>query len=252
MSMITYPLNNIEYTAEDAELFHVTRTSGVYANNSFDYSVNGVDNNIVIGSGVGWIKNGDFSGKVIAQKNTSVIDMGFADSIYPRIDAVVIRFNANENATNIVSKKGTAASYPIPPSVIRTESEYELHLYHVYRPAGAVSISASNITDLRLNREYCGIMSDSLTSVDTDAINRQISQLIQNLETEISEVEDGSFYWLKNDIIPISAGGTGANNAETARENIGAAPMYIYSKNDVEEGAPSPYPEGTLYFVYEE
>ena len=29
MSVITYPLNNIEYTASDAELYNCTRTSGV-------------------------------------------------------------------------------------------------------------------------------------------------------------------------------------------------------------------------------
>ena len=35
MAIITYPLNNIEYTAEDAELYHATRTSGVFANDDF-------------------------------------------------------------------------------------------------------------------------------------------------------------------------------------------------------------------------
>ena len=44
--MITYPLNNIDYTAEDAELFHCTRTSGIWATNDFPISVTGRDNNI--------------------------------------------------------------------------------------------------------------------------------------------------------------------------------------------------------------
>lgn len=168
MPMVTYPLNNIEYSAEDAELFHVTRTSGIYANNSFDYSVTGSDNTIVIGTGIGWIKNSEFSGKVIAQKESVSLDMGLADSAYPRIDAIVIQFDANKNETNIVIKKGTAGSNPVAPSVVRTESIYELHLYHVRREAGSLSISSSNITDLRLNDSYCGLMTDSVTkTVDT-------------------------------------------------------------------------------------
>ena len=165
MSMVTYPLNNIEYTAEDAELFHVTRTSGVYAKNSFDYSVNGSDNNIIIGTGIGWIKNSEFSGKVVAQKEFVSLDVGLPDSIYPRIDAIIIQFNANKNATEILVKKGIASSYPVAPEVVRTESIYELHLYHIKRDAGELSISASNITDLRSNDAYCGLMSDSVTRI---------------------------------------------------------------------------------------
>lgn len=35
MAIITYPLNDVEYTAEDAETYLCTRTSGVYAAESF-------------------------------------------------------------------------------------------------------------------------------------------------------------------------------------------------------------------------
>jgi hypothetical protein len=168
MPMVTYPLNNIEYTAEDAELFHSTRTSGVYATNSFDYSVTGSDNTIVIGNGIAWIKNSEFAGKVVARKEPISLDMGLSDSIYQRIDAIVIQFDANKNATEIVVKNGVPSSKPTAPSVVRTESIYELHLYHVRRSAGSLTISANNITDLRSNNNYCGLMTDSVTqAVDT-------------------------------------------------------------------------------------
>lgn len=186
--MVTYPLNNIEYTAEDAELFHVTRTSGVYAKDSFNYTVTGADNTIVIGTGIGWIKNSEFSGKVIAQKESISIDMGLADSIYPRIDAVVIQFDANKNETTIVVKNGTAATTPVAPSVVRTETIYELHLYQVKREAGSVAITASAITDLRLNSEYCGIMADSVTNIDTDAIWQQIDAFIAEAQNDITKL----------------------------------------------------------------
>ena len=198
MELTTYPLNNIEYSAEDAELFHVTRTSGVYAKNSFDYSVTGADNKIVIGTGIGWIKNSEFSGKVIALKERISLDMGVADSVYPRIDAVVIQFDANLNETNIIVKNGTASSEPIPPEVSRDEAVYELHLYHVKREAGSLSITPSNITDLRLISSYCGLMADSITSIDTYAIEKQVADLIKSLQNEISNVKDGSAYLLRD------------------------------------------------------
>lgn len=182
--MITYPLNNIEYSAEDAELFHVTRTSGVYANNSFDYSLLG-GNDIEIGIGIAWIKNSEFAGKVVAEKKSTVINMGITDAVYPRIDAIVIQFNAETNETTFVVKQGTPATSPIAPEVVRTSNIYELHLYHILRPAGAVSLSAANITDMRLSPEHCGIMADSVTSVDTKAIQQQINAFIENTSTRL-------------------------------------------------------------------
>ena len=180
MAIVTYPLNNVEFSAEDAELFHVTRTSGVYAENSFDYSVNGADNNIVVGTGIGWIKNSEFSGKVIAQKEPISINLGLPDSVYPRIDAIVIRFDANKNETEIVSKSGVASSSPVAPEVVRTESVYELHLFHVLRSAGALYVTPDAVTDLRKNSTYCGLMADSITKVGDDTNKVEMDLLWEN------------------------------------------------------------------------
>lgn len=197
MAIITYPLNNILYSAEDAELYNSTRGSGIYAKDSFGYSVTGQDNVMTIGTGIGWIKNGDFSGKVIAQKEAAALDMGVADAVYPRIDAVVLQFSMLNNNTALIAKQGTPASVPLPPEITRTESVYELHLFHVERPAGAVAITESNITDMRLSAEHCGLMADSVTSIDTTAIEAQVRGLIERLEAEIRGVETGTEVMLR-------------------------------------------------------
>lgn len=230
--MVTYPLNNIEYTAEDAELFHATRTSGIFATDSFGYSVTGADNTVVIGTGIGWIKNSEFSGKVFAQKTSIALDLGIPDSNYPRIDAIAIRFDANANSTEIIVKNGTAASNPVAPDVIRTESVYELHLYQIRREAGELTISPANITDLRLDSNYCGLMADSVTSVDTDAISKQVSALITSLQDEISNVKDGSAYLLRDGTTPMtgafSMSGYRVTNLGTPVNNGDAVPKkYI-------------------------
>ena len=146
--MITYPLNNIDYTAEDAELFHCTRTSGVWAKDSFQLSVTGANNNIVVGKGIAWINNKEFSGKVVALKSAKTVDLGIADSSYPRIDVVAIQFNVNNNSTDIVVKKGTPAANPVRPAIIRTGAVYELYLASIYRTAGATVVTAGDVTDL--------------------------------------------------------------------------------------------------------
>lgn len=198
MAITTYPLNNIMYSAEDAELFHVTRQSGVYAKNSFNYSITGNSNIITIGTGIGWIKNGEFAGKVIASKTATQLNLGVADATYPRIDAVVIQFNANTNSTILTVKNGIPASSPNPPSVIRTAAIYELHLYHVRRNAGEASISAGNITDLRLNNAYCGLMGDSITEIDTSAIAAQIEALVKYYKDKIANIESSNAFLLRD------------------------------------------------------
>ena len=213
--MITYPLNNIDYTAEDAELFHCTRNSGIWAEDSFSISVTGADNNVTIGTGLAWINNEEFSGKVTALKTAKVLDMGIADGVYPRIDVIAIQYSVNNNATDIVVKKGTPATNPVRPAIVRSGAVHELYLVSVYRPAGATAITASNITDLRMDETVCGLMADSITRVDMDAIHAQLMDLVGALEEAIRNIE-------VEGIVPIEKGGTGAGSAEEALLNLGA------------------------------
>ena len=164
MSMVTYPLNNIDYTAEDAELYLCTRESGVH--DGSDFSIEIVNNEVTVEPGIAWIKNSRFSGKVVALKEAKKLSLSVPDSAYNRIDAVVIQFDANTNRSDILIKEGIASSNPIAPDVVRTESIYELHTFHILRRPGSTSIGSDDITDLRNNYDYCGIMFDPISSID--------------------------------------------------------------------------------------
>lgn len=251
MAFITYPLNNIDYTAEDAELFHCTRTSGIWAEDSFPISVTGADNNVTIGTGIAWINNEEFSGKVAALKSAEVLDLGIADGVYPRIDVIAIQYSANNNATDVVIKKGTPASNPVRPLIARTGAIYELYLASIYRPAGAIAITASNVTDLRMDETVCGLMADSVTNVDMTAIEAQIRSLINNLQNEIDEVKNlsGLMFeteWTEGGVIPVSKGGTGrttntsnsvlTGNGTNAVQNVASANGAFYA--NATNGAP--------------
>lgn len=186
MAFITYPLNDIDYTAEDAELFHCTRTSGIHANIAFKCSCTGTNNTVTIGPGIAWIHNTDFSGKVAAMKASQAVSLSVPDSTYPRIDTIAIQFSADSNETSLIVKQGTPASSPVSQSISQTASRYELHLYHIRREPGATAVTAADITDLRLDSKYCGLMADSVTSIDTSAINSQVKSLLDRLEKEIA------------------------------------------------------------------
>lgn len=205
MAMITYPLNNIEYTAEDAELFHCTRKSGVYATNSFILNASGTNTQISVGKGIAWISNGEFSGKVVAQRETNYVDLGAADSTYPRIDVIAIQYNANDNATKLIVKKGSPSSNPQMPSITRTSSVYELYLCKVLRPAGSAVVKMSEITALRTNENLCGLMADSITSISTKDIDDQIQALINELNDEIEAVKNQTGVLLKSGLYPVGS-----------------------------------------------
>lgn len=260
--MITYPLNNILYSAEDAELYNSTRNSGVYAGDDFSYSVSSSDNNIVINEGLAWIRNGKFLGKVVALKTPQSIDLGLPDAVLPRIDIVAIQFDANENETKLVIKRSAPATNPVIPAIVQTDALYELYLYQIFRPAGSSSVTASNITDLRLDPNYCGLMADSVTNIDTSAINEQVNELISQLREKIESAEAGAAF------LPVTGGtmsgdismsgnkvtGIGTPSAESDAVPLGYAnesfsPIPIISTTDITAGSAAS--DGRSYHVIE-
>lgn len=194
MAIVVYPLNNIDFTAEDVAIYNSTRTSGIYAGDDFAISLTGSDNTISIDVGMAWMHLSRFNGVAVALKSKTFVDMGLPNATYPRIDALVLQFDANKNGAKLVSKQGTASSNPNPPSVSRSEALYELTLLHVLRSPGAPSITAADVTDLRLNEKYCGLMADSVTRVDTVAIDAQVTALIQKLREDLKAVQDQTYY----------------------------------------------------------
>jgi len=198
MTLVTYPLDNTDYSAEDAALFHCTRTTGIYADDDFKFFVSGADNEITLGVGIVWMRMSRFKGVVAALKTEMVVDLGLPDPIYPRIDHVVIQYDANKNITEVVVKKGDAASAPRPPARSTSEALYEVHLMQVRREPGATAVTAKDVTDLRLDANYCGIMAESVTKVDTKAINAQAMALIDSLRDEISAVKGGAAFVMKS------------------------------------------------------
>lgn len=163
MAIITYPLNNIEYTAADAEIYNCTRTSGVYANtDNFDLSITAA-RTVSVSPGMAWIKNDDFRGKAIAMTEAAELTFDAPDSTLNRLDFVVLGFSADDNKTTIYVKKGTPASSAVAPALSKTATLYELGLYIISVPAGLTALASGNVTDTRANGTYCGIMADGVT-----------------------------------------------------------------------------------------
>lgn len=73
-----------------------------------------------------------------------------ASNTNPRRDLVVLRLDPSTNSVVLAVKAGTAAASPSDPSLTQTdEGTFEVAVARVTVPANAVTISASDVTDLR-------------------------------------------------------------------------------------------------------
>lgn len=197
MAIVTYPLNGIDFSAENAETYLCTRTSGVFSSDgNFKASVTG-DRQVTISPGLAWIKNSDFSGKSVCNTAPVPVEIPIADGTRPRIDRIVLRFDKAKNESSIVLKHGTPSSTPAASSVERTELVYELGLCTVYIKASSTIINNGDVTSTLLDESVCGLMRDGVTGIPTSQLQEQVYDLINDLREVIAGVESGAQMMLK-------------------------------------------------------
>lgn len=107
----------------------------------------------------------------------------------PRIDRVVVRFDNSENERNIDIhiKEGTPSAAPAAPELVRQSNIYELALADIKVKAGASSIEAVDITDLRANAKVCGFVLPAIpVKQPTDKLWSQINESIKTVESALN------------------------------------------------------------------
>ena len=205
MSIITYPLDGVTYSAEDVATHLCTRTSGVYAKDSnFAVSITGT-RQITIAPGLAWMNYDDFKGVSVCSREDTVLTVPDADNTLNRVDRVVLQFDTASNLTAIRLKTGTPAVAAQPPDILQNHNQYELGLCTISVPAGSAAISAADLTDTRADEDVCGVMRDGVTGIPTQQLVEQALAMMTQLSTElhtkldaldeaIASVESGSFY----------------------------------------------------------
>ena len=173
MKLVTYPLDGVTYSAEDVAAYLCTRTSGVYSRDSnFAVTVSG-PREITVSPGLAWINYDDFKGISVCARERGTLTVPDADDMLPRIDRVVLQFDANANLTALKLKPGTPEAEPTAPELIRTHFIYELCLCEISVPAGSAEITAASLTDTRTDEALCGLMRDGVTGIPMDELGQQ-------------------------------------------------------------------------------
>ena len=205
MSIITYPLDGVTYSAEDVATYLCTRTSGVYAKDSnFAVSITGT-RQITIAPGLAWINYDDFKGVSVCSREDTVLTVPDADNTLNRVDRVVLQFDTSSNLTAIRLNTGTPAVAAQPPDILQNHNQYELGLCTISVPAGSAAVTSADITDTRTDEAVCGLMRDGVTGIPTETLLAQYTAILtamqqsgnaqlQQLAESIKAVDSGSFY----------------------------------------------------------
>ena len=203
----SFPNNQDEYSgAEDVMRWLHGRTSGVFAasGNAAVAALETPGMAVTISDGTGWMSNANNDGVVWWNDAESVggsklqLAIDAADGVLNRIDRVIVEWKT----TNYVDRpeikilKGIASSTAAAPALTNNSTKRQISLAKVSVAAGTTAITASMITDERLNPDVCGLVTDTL-SIDTSVINAQFAELLDQLRAAIeqasgSEIIDGS------------------------------------------------------------
>ena len=173
--IVTYPLGGITYDAEDAAAYFSTRTSGVFSTEE-DFAVTLAEDGgtaVTVGAGRAWMHVSRFTGQSVTLREARTVELPFADSNLPRIDRVVLRYDATSRSTSLQVLQGAPSSEPAGPDLSRTEMVYDLCLAEVSRPAGQTSVSTADLTDTRTDEALCGLMRDGVTALPMEALGQQ-------------------------------------------------------------------------------
>ena len=167
MSIKAFPLNQQEYSynAQDVMKYYAGRNSGVFeTGDNLKVSANG-GLELRINTGMGWLAKDYVASVAFWNESVEYLMVDAGHDTYDRIDLVVVSWNFIQQEQNpkLIIRKGTPASSPAVPSLVNDSSTIEIALARINVAKGAITLSNSNIVDLRGNDTYCPMVYDEQT-----------------------------------------------------------------------------------------
>ena len=214
----SFPNNQDEFRgAEDVMKWLHGRTSGVFAADS-NASVTTVQNEMAVNvsDGLGWMANKGKDGVVWWIDHETVngtklkLDIDAADSALNRIDRIIVEWKTTNyvDYPEVKILKGSLSSTAVAPALTNNSTVRQISLARVNVSAGTTAITASMITDERLDDAVCGLVTESV-KIDTSVMQNQFEALLKSIQNELLELEAGTGVELKklqfnNTSVPVS------------------------------------------------
>lgn len=227
----SFPNNQDVYTgAEYVMKWLHGRTSGVFGagDNAAVAALTTPSMAVTVSDGNGWMANGNGDGIVwwndSEEVNTSKLQIAIdaADGVLNRIDRIIVEWKTTNyvDLPEIKVLKGALSSKASVPALTNNSTLRQISLAKISVDAGTTAITASMITDERLDPTVCGLVTDTV-AVDTSMIQNQVSgvlgetqsktaALLKSIEDELAALEAGTAVELKkllftNVAVPVSA-----------------------------------------------
>ena len=162
------------------EYFKTFIGNGVFPNPSSNLQVisNG-DMTLTISPGFAWI-----NGYMYHNTDNLILTVDHPDSALKRIDRVVVKCDFVNREIKTYIKKGTFSQSPVAPALERSVDAYELCVAEIQVDNNVMAIQQSKITDTRLNNEVCGIVTQTVETIDTTTLFNQIEAYKQEFELQ--------------------------------------------------------------------
>lgn len=175
------------YSADDfSAFFGDFFTNGVLGSDTSALMISAAGNmDISIAAGTAYI-NGRWYRKASAQ----VLTLGDSDTVYGRVDAVVIRCDFEKRMVYPYIIEGVAEETPAQPLPVRNEKCYDLVLAYINIAANCVEVTAADITDKRGFDDVCGFVTSAIDHIDTAALFAQYEAQWELLKAGCSQDAD--------------------------------------------------------------
>lgn len=185
MAEMSFPYGSVDhdrrYKSSDFRAYYALFLgNGVFYNNANALKViEGDGMTVMLNIGNAFIEGAGY-------RNTSVkaIKLDMADGARARIDRIVIRNDYKARDTYSAVLKGSYSAQPQAPALTRNADAYEIAVADILVKKGAVSITQADITDTRLNKGICGIVTGLVDQADTTEIFNQFEMYFDEFKAQ--------------------------------------------------------------------
>ena len=205
------------YTAEDMTSYlDGIVGSGVFPTPSDCLQVYaGTGMNVLVHPGMGWIEGH----KIL---NTADLELAIdpADVTLNRIDRVVFRVNVENREMEIVVKKGTNASSPSAPEIVRDQDVIEYSLATITVNRNTQAVTDAMIRDTRPDSSVCGFVQGIIQQVGTETLFKQWTAAFDQQYEEYTEAFETWFEDVKENLKDVVMWQEYKNVVVTANDNV--------------------------------